>query len=252
MVVEKLCKDCGELRPASEFTRDRARRDGLSFYCKTHPRRRLLQAKGARQGPPKSRHPREVPVPPGHKWCPDCASVKRVEEFARNASQPSGWAPYCKPCHNVRGKAAKDKVGGSRTYHLKRRYGITAEDADAMLLAQGGACAICTAAPAVHVDHDHETGAVRALLCFNCNGGLGQFKDDPLLLHAAAYYVQFHTLRQKALAGQQAAGHASDGASRPGEPPVGLQRRPGRARSTRATGRTSGSRSRDAAREVGQ
>ena len=40
-------------------------------------------------------------------------------------------------------------------------------------------------------------GAVRALLCFNCNGGLGQFKDDPLLLHAAAYYVQFHTIRQE-------------------------------------------------------
>ena len=86
-----------------------------------------------------------------------------------------------------------EKVGGSRTYHLTRRYGITAAEADAMLEAQGGVCAICRAAPAAHVDHDHATGAVRALLCFNCNGGLGQFKDDPTLLHAAAYYVEFHT-----------------------------------------------------------
>jgi hypothetical protein len=88
-------------------------------------------------------------------------------------------------------------VGGERTYHLRRRYGITAEEADALLEAQGGLCAICKVAPAAHVDHDHATGAVRALLCFNCNGGLGQFKDNPEALHAAAYYVQFHTIRQE-------------------------------------------------------
>jgi hypothetical protein len=197
MVIEKFCKDCGELRPASEFTRDRARKDGLSFYCKTHARRRLLASKDARKGPPKSRHPRDVVVAEGHKWCPDCGAVKALDEFVRNAGMPSGRAPYCKPCHNVRGKASKDKVGGSRTYHLKRRYGITAQDADAMLAAQGGLCAICRAAPAAHVDHDHKTGAVRALLCFNCNGGLGQFKDDPAVLRAAADYVEEHRRRQK-------------------------------------------------------
>jgi hypothetical protein len=101
-----------------------------------------------------------------------------------------------------------------------------------MLAAQGGLCAICRTAPAVHVDHDHATGAVRALLCFNCNGGLGQFKDDPLLLHAAAYYVALHTARQEILAEQGAAGPGPQGASRPGAPPVGSARRPG----TRRTG----------------
>ena len=61
-----------------------------------------------------------------------------------------------------------------------------------MLEAQGGLCAICEEAPADHVDHDHETGAVRALLCFNCNGGLGQFRDDATVLRAAADYVEHH------------------------------------------------------------
>jgi hypothetical protein len=192
MVTEKYCKDCGELRPASEFTSDRRRADRLSFYCKTHARGRLLASKDARQGPPRRRHRREVQVPEGHKWCPDCATVKPIEEFVRNASQASGRAPYCKPCHNARGKASKDKMGGSRTYHLKRRYGITADEADAMLADQGGLCAICQEAPADHVDHDHDTGAVRALLCFNCNGGLGQFRDDPAVLRAAADYIEHH------------------------------------------------------------
>jgi hypothetical protein len=61
-----------------------------------------------------------------------------------------------------------------------------------MLTAQGGLCAVCRTAPAAHVDHDHVTGRVRALLCFNCNGGLGQFKDDPEVMRAAAVYVERH------------------------------------------------------------
>src|SRR5690349_15865096 len=104
MEARKFCKDCGEQRPISEFTSDRARRDGLSFYCKTHSRRRLLASKDARKGPPKSRHKRDVAVPDGSKWCPDCGQVKPLSEFVRNSSQPSGLAPYCKPCHNTRGK----------------------------------------------------------------------------------------------------------------------------------------------------
>ncbi len=141
-------------------------------------------------------------MPDGHKWCPDCGTVKPLDDFVRNRSQPSGRQPYCKPCHNARGKASKERMGGSRAYHLKRRYGITAAEADSMLAEQGGLCAICVEAPAEHVDHCHETGRVRALLCFNCNGGLGQFKDDPDVLRAAAAYV----LRHRALqAGEGAA-----------------------------------------------
>lgn len=243
MATEKYCKDCDELRPASEFARDRSRADGLAFYCKVHARRRLLRSKDTRQGPPKHRFVREIQVPSGHKWCPDCLIVKPIEQFGRNAGQPSGRTTYCKPCHNARGRAGKERIGGSRTYHLKRRYGITAADADAMLEAQGGVCAICRSAPAVHVDHDHVTGAVRALLCFNCNGGLGQFKDDPEVLHAAAYYVQFHTIRQQMAAEPEVAGSAAEATSRPGNPPVGSQRRPGtRGTSSRGAGRTSRSR----------
>ncbi|MCO7221525.1 endonuclease VII domain-containing protein [Klenkia sp. PcliD-1-E] len=131
-------------------------------------------------------------MPDGHKWCPDCGEVRPWTEFGRNARSKDDRATYCRPCHNARGRAGKEKVGGARTYHLKRRYGITAVDADAMLQAQGGLCAICKAARAAHVDHDHATGAVRALLCFNCNGGLGQFRDDPAVLRAAVAYLEEH------------------------------------------------------------
>jgi hypothetical protein len=63
-----------------------------------------------------------------------------------------------------------------------------------MLAAQGGGCAICGRAPStkisLHIDHDHETGRIRGLLCFVCNNGLGQFQEDPAVLRKAAAYVE--------------------------------------------------------------
>ena len=57
-----------------------------------------------------------------------------------------------------------------------------------MVAEQGGLCAICREAPAEHVDHDHATGRVRGMLCFNCNGALGQFRDrTDLMLRAIGY-----------------------------------------------------------------
>jgi hypothetical protein len=204
-MASKYCRDCNEYRDVSEFTANRRQPDGLSFYCSDHLNARQRSSRDRRLGRAPVRQPGGLAVPEGSKWCRDCGEVKRLEEFVGSVGASSGFMPYCKPCHNVRGRATLAKLGGSRTYHLKRRYGITAADADAMLAAQGGLCGLCRAAPAAHVDHDHETGAVRDLLCFNCNGGLGQFRDDPALLRAAARYVEAHRAGHMAgpLPGQQ-------------------------------------------------
>ena len=249
----KYCKDCDDYRPTTDFSRNARTRGGLAFYCREHLAQRALRSREARRSRPRvQRRPdpdRVIPI--GHKWCADCDRVLPIDEFVRTVASTNGYGSYCKPCHNARGKLAKDKVGGSRTYHLTRRYGITAAEADHMLRKQEGLCAICRAAPAAHVDHDHATGKVRALLCFNCNGGLGQFKDDPDVLRAAADYVRFHTLSQHVVAAFAAVGIGPIRPIRPGEPPVGSDRRPaGRSTSTRTTGRTSGSRRRKTAGEA--
>ncbi len=75
-----------------------------------------------------------------------------------------------------------------------RRYAITEQQWSEMLARQGGKCAICHAAEAGgkggwHIDHCHETGRVRGLLCHHCNTGLGLFKDDPDLLTKALHYL---------------------------------------------------------------
>lgn len=187
----KHCPDCRRELPLSEFTKNRRMRDGLSFYCKPCARARVIASKRARLGPPRTRHsqaPRDVPG--GHKWCPECGDVKPVVEFPRNRAQRSGIGTYCKPCHNEIVRANKEKHGGARNYHLRRRYGITGEHYDRMLAEQDGLCAICRERPAAHVDHDHASGRVRGLLCFNCNQALGNFSDRTDFMLAAIAYLQ--------------------------------------------------------------
>uniref|UniRef100_UPI00111D166A endonuclease VII domain-containing protein n=1 Tax=Nitrospira cf. moscoviensis SBR1015 TaxID=96242 RepID=UPI00111D166A len=82
----------------------------------------------------------------------------------------------------------------ARERHQKYKYGLTTEQYNAMLLEQGGGCAICRGQckrnSRLSVDHCHRTGAVRGLLCSNCNTGIGMFKDSPALLQAAADYLK--------------------------------------------------------------
>lgn len=77
---------------------------------------------------------------------------------------------------------------------LKRKYDISAEDYYTMLELQGGGCAICGRPfdrdKKLHVDHCHETGKVRGLLCYRCNFGMTWFSSDPALLHKCANYLE--------------------------------------------------------------
>jgi len=124
------------------------------------------------------------------KRCADCKQYKPVTEFPRNKNTKDGFHCYCKACNNARTYESRQRLhGGSRHYHLKHRYGIGADEFAALVKQQGGMCAICGRADPEHVDHDHETGAIRGILCFNCNGGLGQFRDSIEALLAGAAYL---------------------------------------------------------------
>lgn len=125
------------------------------------------------------------------KRCPACGRTKAITEFVRNRAEKSGWGGYCRPCHN---RISRENViknhGSTRSRMLKRRYGVDAVDVEWMILQQGGKCAVCKEKPAKHVDHDHESKRVRGILCFNCNRGLGYFKDDWELMCRAADYLE--------------------------------------------------------------
>jgi hypothetical protein len=83
----------------------------------------------------------------------------------------------------------------ARRNALANKYQMTLEQYDDMELQQKGCCAICGRREGhrkLAVDHDHDTGKVRSLLCTRCNTGLGFFKDSPKLLAYAMVYLEKH------------------------------------------------------------
>ena len=124
------------------------------------------------------------------KRCPACGETKPLEAFVINRTRARDLGAYCLPCHNriVRENVVKNH-GSTRNRHLKQRYGLTDAEVADMVAAQGGGCAICRVRPAEHVDHDHDTGAVRGVLWFTCYVGLGNFGDEPDRLLLAYNYL---------------------------------------------------------------
>ena len=97
----------------------------------------------------------------------------------------------------------KNRESERRSYRKRffERLGITQEDYNRMMFQQEGGCWICGTEPATHktspdklliVDHDHDDGTVRGLLCQKCNKALGLFNDDLSLVVQAVHYLTKH------------------------------------------------------------
>jgi len=210
MISKKRRPSCGVVKPVSDFGRNRSLGDGLSFYCLAcnRERNRTWYREHRRSLGKEVRD--HSWIPDGFRWCPSCEQPVAHEDYTRNRRTASGFGSRCRACD----RAANSADYFYRTYKLRK-----SQLAD-MRAAQGGRCAIC-GDPAQHLDHDHETGATRQLLCQRCNHGLGLFRDDPALLHAAALYIDAHRERQL-LARLEESFVVGPGIERPSEePPVG-------------------------------
>lgn len=126
------------------------------------------------------------PIGPGN-W--------RLERLAKvDRSTPEGRKAY----YLAKNKVRKPQM---RAHHLGSKFGITTEEYAAMSKAQGDVCAICTQPETavrlgtplpLAVDHCHDSGEIRSLLCRDCNHVLGKFKDDAARFRAAADYLDRH------------------------------------------------------------
>lgn len=90
----------------------------------------------------------------------------------------------------------KNEIKFSRKYYIKKKYGLTLEQYDEMANHQNGLCAICNSQCTLYdklsIDHCHETGKVRELLCNSCNIGIANFKENVEYLKAAILYLEKH------------------------------------------------------------
>lgn len=111
------------------------------------------------------------------------------------------WEVAHRPEINARRRVKRRALSSKlkeRAGHLKRKFNLTVADYDAMVLDQGGVCAICHKPPCgrgkagqrLCVDHSHSSGKVRKLLCLSCNMALGLLEDSPDRLRQAAKYLE--------------------------------------------------------------
>ena len=145
------------------------------------------------------------------KVCPKCSVVKKITDYTFKNIALNLRHSRCRECSRAADRAvyslkksngtlkpntrvSPNKKVNQQRYEIKR-YGITVEEYEDLILKTNGQCYICDAPPPNgkrnHIDHDHVTGKVRGILCYRCNHAIGLFKDSPtLLLKAKAYLLE--------------------------------------------------------------
>lgn len=150
-------------QPLENFSRDKKRKDGLTVHCKSCLKKYRDENKEARN--------------------------KTIMEWRkRNPEKMREYRKREMPKIIARGKKWREKN------NLLFRYGISNEKWQEMFAEQNGCCKICGSHQSavkgpLNVDHCHSSKKVRALLCQNCNRGLGMFKDSPELFDKAREYL---------------------------------------------------------------
>ena len=161
----KQCNKCGAFKPLSDFYRANGTRDGHRGEC-------IPCAKVIRRIQYDTHRQRAI----------DRATQWRLDNPERSAAYQAEY------------RNRPQRKRAMRDLYYRRTYGLTADEVDKMLAAQGGVCAICGERPEVearmHVDHDHETGAIRGVLCSRCNHAIGLLREDPALFARAAAYLR--------------------------------------------------------------
>lgn len=125
------------------------------------------------------------------KCCTQCDEPKPLTAFHKKAKSPDGHNTRCREC---RKSDARPDLARRRTYLRKKMYGLSDAEFSVLLDEQRGCCAICQTTleesrNGLVIDHDHETGAVRGLLCGPCNSGIGHLGDNGETVWRAAIYL---------------------------------------------------------------
>lgn len=139
---------------------------------------------------------------PTLKKCNKCKLEKPLKHYTKNSLQRDGLCPTCRECYRIYANnyiQRKDREEPGKRWDgvIQARYGISIEQYKALLVEQGGGCALCGSPDPRNrnvqhfcIDHDHQTKEVRGLLCYRCNRGIGLLQDDPEVLAKGVEYLR--------------------------------------------------------------
>lgn len=139
--------------------------------------------------------------------CRPCGETKPGSEFRWKGFKRDSHCKVCRRAKDRERYKSSSGKGKDRVFDhsLRRLYGITLEQYREMAKAQQHRCGICGEPPGtanrLHVDHDHETGRIRSLLCHHCNLMLGNARDSVDRLRQAIAYLELHATEEGAADG---------------------------------------------------
>lgn len=179
------CKVCGGPKPKQRGARVCSDECRVILKSKEIDKTKIRNRISAEEQRRLQGRPKKEPIPkapPGKRWCPRCKRFRAESFFTKTVDR---WMSGCNQC---RRKYAHDA-------RVVRVYGITPEEYQAIYEAQGGKCYICQRATGeskrLAVDHNHESGEVRGLLCSLCNYKvIGHLREDIAALQRAIEFLQ--------------------------------------------------------------
>lgn len=130
------------------------------------------------------------------KACSECRQFFNASHFHPEPRNKDGLNGICRKCRNKKATTwQRLNPRTKRNTHLKSKFGITVDQFDELLAKQNHCCAICMSPDSkgrgtFHVDHCHQTGQIRGLLCHDCNTGIGKLGDSPEALKKAVDYLE--------------------------------------------------------------
>jgi hypothetical protein len=130
------------------------------------------------------------------KTCKQCKEEKDLTAFQKDCSKKDGLRPECKQCTSINRKNTYN-FETRRKHELNRKYKDGHNEYLRLHEKQNGKCAICGCAEngrykSLSVDHCHDTGKIRGLLCNNCNRGIGLLQDSCKVVENALQYLKEH------------------------------------------------------------
>jgi hypothetical protein len=129
------------------------------------------------------------------KKCGICKLTLHYSFFYKRRPCPDGFSFYCKKCNRIKSRQWKKNrsiatIQKETNRRFLNNYGISLQEVERMIIAQDNRCAICKQKAKLHIDHDHESGLFRGLLCPACNKALGLLRDNVQNLKAAIIYLE--------------------------------------------------------------